>query len=301
MASQHLQHLAHLAHLAHAAHSGRGRRESPAWAGSYDINDAQKQSTPTDYKIGQFNWTQTTPGTNADASEITKLAPSLTPNMAGKDKPFKWNVNAQDPLTQARIGNYNQFFQGPNSLQNGPGNAYSPTDMANMHAMALGQLNAANQQAMRGLAASNAGRGVVGNNAGGIMQQQLGVSQAGALAQGDLAERQAGLTLGNQQYNARANAAQNTGAFIADQNRINAQQQQDTFQGIQQEKQNAFSKLQTAMQAYSQLQQLYGASSSVTSGQGKGMGDQEKMYIRAHLDDAKREYLLALKNYQAYA
>lgn len=280
MPSAHERHVAHLAHLRHLG--------QPTNPGGSTFSDIGRQSSKLDYTAEQIPWWQALPSQNSNLGNAS-VAPALQPNMAGKTQTNYWAKD--DPLGWTK--NYNQFWQGPNSLGNGPQNAFSPSDLQNMHAMGLGQLNTANRQAMQGFAGSNQGRGVIGNGLGSTMAQQLGVANAGALAQGDMASRKEGLTLGNELYRSRSDAANMAGGMA---NQQIGRQQQDA----QVEKQNAFQQMQSAENDLSAFRQQYPMELFETSGQGKGMGDQTKTYFRAMFDDLKRNALIARQRYQMY-
>lgn len=288
------------------AHSGANAAPSgpahPVTNGTTDASQITGTSTPTDYTMNKYPWYQGLPATDAALGDSATLAPALRSNTQAYNGNFQFNQNGVynrfNPNAGGLNGALSQMYSGQQGLQNGPGNAFSRAQLQNMHAMSLGQLGSANRSAMQGLAGANAGRGVAGNSVGGILGQQLGVSQAGALAQGDLAEQQAGLNLGLNQYQARAGVASQLGNMVNSQDQRNFQAQDETFKQGTDEKQNAYSNYTAAQKAYNDLIQQYLIQSTTTSGAKNG--DQTKFYIRAKIDDAKRNLQIAMQQYNQY-
>lgn len=255
------------------------------------------QSTPQDYPGEQRPWWQESSATDATTAD-TQVAPSLNPNTTGKYNNFAWGQNSiynSDAPAQGLSGALQQVNS---RLKNGPQNAFSAADLQNMHAMAMNQLQTANQQSQAGIAGANANRGVAGNNVGGLLSQQLGVQQAGALAQGDLNERLQGLQQGVTQYNASNAASGTLGQQVNSQDQRNAAAQDEQFKAYSDEKNNAFDRFKTANQAYNDLVKQYMIQLGATSGSKDG--DQIKNYNRTLLEQAARERLIALQNYNQY-
>lgn len=247
--------------------------------GSTDPTSGTGQHPSLDYLAGKLNYQQEFPSN--DANSRGQLAPALQNNTQASNSNFQWQQN--------------QLYGGLNnalsSLTSRGGNAYSQSQMNNMHAMALQQLQGANQQAMRGYAQANGARGVAGNSLGGILGNSLGVQNAGALAQGDLAELQSGLTLGNQQ-------TQTLGGLVGAQDARNQQTQQTQFAHNADEQSNAYNDWRDAQKAYTDYWQQYII--PLTSSSGGSNGDQVKTIMRAHANDLARQAELLRQEYLKY-
>lgn len=244
--------------------------------------------------------------------EMTNIADPLRPDMTGKDVPFNWDYGiggggvgniTGDDWWQRRKKNYETMWQkGPNALVNGPQNAFSAGQLQNIHAQGLNALMAANRQAMQGAAASNTGRGIIGNNPGGLMNQQLAVTNAGALAGGDLDAQLKGLAQGVDLYEAKRQGAQDLGAILNSQFERNFNRQREEYKSIQDEKQHAYDQMIAAYNDYNDFMGRYAEQAAISSGAGKddAKGDQMQAYFQNMLADKKRNYLIMMKRYQSY-
>lgn len=270
----------------------------PSHSGSNSIPNLGKQSTPLDYQAEGVNWTQSTPATDPYGSNLTQVAPSLQSNTTAQHNNFAWGQNPIYNSNAPAQGSSGQLQQLNQRLGQGPQNAFSAADLQNLHAMAMGQLQTANQQSQAGIAGANGTRGVAGNNVGGLLSQQLGTQQAGALAQGDLNERIAGRTQGVSEYNASNTASGTLGQQVGGQDQRNAAAQDEQFKAYTDERQNAYSQFSTANDAYNNFVKQYAVQLTTTSGAKNG--DQTKTYLRAMLDNLTRERLIALQKYNQY-
>lgn len=101
------------------------------------------------------------------------------------------------------------------TLAQGPQNAFTAEQMAGLKARGMGRIQQDNRNFMTGLAQSSAGRGVVGNSLGGLMQSQLDARRMGSLAGAELDTELAGRSQGLQNYNAQNSALGNMGSLYS--------------------------------------------------------------------------------------
>lgn len=263
--------------------------------GTNNPDKLDNQDPNYDYSAGRVPFPQSFAATNRGLGDSAHLATELKANSNASNGNFQFS---QNPFYDQARGALGSMYQGQNALQKGPQNAFSQADQQAMHAMGNWQLQNANQQSMRGYAQANASRGVAGNSLGGLLGQSLGVQNAGALAQGDLAARMAGMQQGTQDYNARNSAASNLGGLINNQDQRNFMAQDEMFKGGQEEKQNAFTNYQSFQKQYGDLYQQYLIQANSKSGAKKDGATMKA--IQAKMEDAKRNMSVWLEQYNRY-
>lgn len=245
------------------------------------INSEGVPTVPQDYTSNKIPWWETLPSTSAGVQGLGQIAPEFQGNA---------KIGTLNPQITSM---YPTWQQEENTLSKGPGNAFSKSDMTNFATKTIGDLQNSNKQAMQGYAGSSSGRGIAGNNLGGILGQQLAVSNAGALANSQWQAKLAGLDLGNTQYNSLRGAAGDLGGVLGVQSGIDAQ-------NYGKSKQNAYDMWQQAQKDLNDYMTNYAQQLFVTSGQGGGMGDQAKDYYRAVYQNKKNYALQMMKEYQKF-
>lgn len=200
-----------------------------------------------------------TPLTNTDAawsppSGLAQPTQMAVPTLGGASyvapgavnpigQAWEWQGSPELQALGAQLGGMS------GTLAAGPQNAFSAEQMAGLKARAMGKLQQENRNFATGLAQSNAGRGIVGNTLGGMMQGQLDARRMGSLANAELDTELAGMAQGTLDYNAKNSAFGNMGQlYSGEQSRRFDAQLTDRNERSKQA-QNAFSVYQNDNQA----------------------------------------------------
>lgn len=221
---------------------------------------------------------------------------------------------SRDPNLSKLGGNVSAMA---NRLQNGPGQAFNPGQLASLYAMGMQNLGQQNRNFTAGLAGANAGRGTVGVNPSAMLHSQNASQNRAALAQGNLDAQMQGLNLGVNQYNASAgvlntvgglanqaaNRSQDTigqlGQLAGQQSAQNLETQKLDYAGRLANKDYAQQQAMQAQRAVDNFMTRYGIELTATSG--GEQGDQIKENLRKELEGLQHNRDVWQSNLSRYA
>lgn len=176
---------------------------------SVPYDPAAAAATPA----GPDNRVSTSPVVGTTRTTTPATTPATTGAATGGSVPWAYapnpNAGAINTALQQMLGSFNGAA--------GPQNAFSPAMMEYFKQQALKNLATSNQQAMQGIAQSQAARGIAGPNVASIMGNQLDATRQSALANMQMEAEKAGQTLGLQQYQAQTAQEGMLGGLAGDQ------------------------------------------------------------------------------------
>lgn len=270
--------------------TGSGTVDAP-WYSS------QNQATPE----GIFGVNQPTAQTGLTGGSYQNPAATnpLGSSQVWNKDPNLSKVSGAIPQMLGYDENTGKYASGPGSLVGGPGQAYSPSMLANIYGLGAQALRHTNQANTAGIATANAARGGAGPNTANLMAGR-DAQDRGALARGNLDAQQKGLELGVNQYNAQAGVFGNIGNLANAEAERGHDTQRLDFAKKNQDKQALQTQVQQAQNAMNNFVNSHAAELNQSSGS-KTTGKQSKDYFRKELQDLQRQYQTAQANLSQYA